>query len=312
MSRIVVALGGNALGNTALEQKIKAKNTATAIVDLIEQGHELIITHGNGPQVGMINLAFETLAHDQPAFFMPFSECGAMSQGYIGFHLQNALQEEFNKRHLPNQVATILTQVVVDPNDSAFLHPTKPIGSFHTKEEAILLEKQKAYTMVEDAGRGYRRVVASPKPIDIVEAKMIEDLIKAKHTVIAVGGGGIPVVHDGYGYRGVDAVIDKDYASAKLADLINADILCILTAVPNVAIHFNTPQQINCHSLSVTQLKEYIAQGQFAKGSMLPKVEAALAFVDSNPHRAAIIAALEQSIDALSGKAGTKITYKGD
>ncbi|MGI6392128.1 MAG: carbamate kinase [Candidatus Izemoplasmatales bacterium] len=308
MKRVVVALGGNALGNTPKEQKEKVIQAVKPIVELIKEGHQVILTHGNGPQVGMINLAFEAAPlTDNYLPEMPFPECGAMSQGYIGFHLQNALQAELAKQGIDKNVATVITQVEVDPDDIAFSDPTKPIGAFYSKETADQLEKARGYIMKEDANRGYRRVVASPKPIDIVEINIIRTLVEAGHIVIAVGGGGIPVVKDDNRYVGVPAVIDKDFASAKLADLLDANSLIILTAIDKVKINFNQPNQQSIDDISATALKKLISEGHFLRGSMLPKIEAALLFLDNNTKRTAIIAALEQVADALKGCAGTLI-----
>lgn len=309
MSRIVVALGGNALGNSPLEQLQLVKNTVKPIAQLIAKGHEVLIAHGNGPQVGMINLVFETAEHDKVIkHAMPFPECGAMSQGYIGFHLQNALRSELNAIGYPKEVMTLVTEVEVDPSDPAFNHPSKPIGSFHSESEAKELELKKGYIMKEDAGRGYRRVVASPKPIGVVGIDVIKCLVNAGHVVITVGGGGIPVAKTEEGYQGVAAVIDKDFASQKLADLVDADYLFILTAVDRVSINFNKPNQLDLDNLTVDEAKSFIAEGHFAKGSMLPKVEAAIQFAESKPGRTAIIASLEKAALALEGKSGTKIT----
>lgn len=309
MSKIVVALGGNALGNSALEQQHKAHHTAEAIVDVIEAGHEVIITHGNGPQVGMINLAFEEFGLHHPTQSMPFPECGAMSQGYIGYHLQNALQEAFRKRKLHHHVTTIITQVEVNPQDEAFIHPTKPIGAFVSIDEAQRLEQQKGYVMKEDAGRGYRRVVASPKPMAILELEAIKTLVAAHHTVITVGGGGIPVIKNEDSYEGVAAVIDKDAASSLLADLLDADILCILTAVDAVSLFYNTPQAVKLSHLTIADGLKHIEDNHFAKGSMLPKVVSAIEFVQKKPTRTAIIAALDQFKSSLDHQSGTIITH---
>ncbi len=308
MSRIVVALGGNALGNTPSEQLELVKNTAKSIVGLIAKGNEVIITHGNGPQVGMINLAFES-AHYSEAKTpeMPFPECGAMSQGYIGYHLQNAVYTELLNQNINKSVTTVVTQVIVDKNDPAFQNPTKPIGAFYSEEEANKIASSKGYVFKEDAGRGYRRVVASPKPIDVVEKEIIKSLVKEGHVVITVGGGGIPVVKEGNSLVGVAAVIDKDFASAKIAEILDADYLFILTAVDKVSLYYNKPNQIDLDILTVDSAKEYIAQNHFAKGSMLPKIEAAMSFAASKKGRSAIIASLEKAKEALDGKSGTKI-----
>jgi len=306
--KIVVALGGNALGNSPEEQLMLVKGTAKPIADLIEAGHEVILAHGNGPQVGMINLAMSTSAASEAKTpDMPFPECGAMSQGYIGYHLQNAIREELLNRNLNIPVATIVTQVIVDKEDPAFNHPTKPIGAFYTKEEAELLIAQKGYTMVEDAGRGYRRVVASPKPIDVAEKETVEALVEKGHIVITVGGGGIPVIREGNRLIGVPAVIDKDFASEKIAELLDADYLIILTAVEKVAINYGKENEKWLSKLTVDEANQYISEGHFAPGSMLPKVQAALQFANSKPGRRALITSLEKAKDGIEGKTGTMI-----
>ncbi len=309
MSRIVVALGGNALGKTPLEQQELVKNTAKSIVELIAKGNEVIITHGNGPQVGMINLAFSAASlSDCKTPEMPFPECGAMSQGYIGYHLQNSILEELNKRKIDKKVATVITQVIVDQFDPAFTVPTKPIGSFYSEEEAKIIAKEKGYVFKEDSGRGYRRVVASPKPVDVVEKDVVKTLVDYGHIVITVGGGGIPVVLDGNSLKGVPAVIDKDFASGKIAEILEADYLFILTAVDKVSLNFNQPNQINLDEITVELAKKYIMENQFGTGSMLPKIEAAINFASSKNGRTAVIASLEKAMDALEGNSGTKIT----
>ncbi|ALA97126.1 carbamate kinase [Spiroplasma kunkelii CR2-3x] len=309
MARIVVALGGNALGNSPSEQQEIVKDTAKAMVDIIENGDELIIAHGNGPQVGMIKNVFDEAAHvNNKIPIMPFPECGAMSQAYIGYHLQNAILNELNKRKIKKNVVTIVTQVEVDQKDPAFNNPTKPIGAFYREAEAKALAEKNGFTVKEDAGRGWRRVIASPEPIDIVEKEIIEDLIKQGHIVITVGGGGIPVVKTGAAYQGVPAVIDKDFASAKLAELIKADKLMILTAVEKVAINYGKPNQQSLDVLTLTAAEKYITENQFAPGSMLPKVQAAMKFASSGSQKIAIIAELAQVKAALAGKAGTKIS----
>ncbi len=308
MSRIVLALGGNALGNSPQEQMNIVKTTAVPIVDLIEEGHEVIIAHGNGPQVGMINLAMEVSSNsDSKTPSMPFPECGAMSQGYIGYHLQNAIREELMKRSINKSVVSLITQVVVDENDEAFANPIKPIGQFYSKEEADLIAKEKSYDFVEDAGRGYRRVVPSPKPINIVEKDVIMTLIDAGHVVITVGGGGIPVVEKGNALVGVSAVIDKDFASAKVAELVDADMFIVLTAVDHIAINFGKPTQVELEVVTLDELDLYIKDNQFAPGSMLPKVLAAKQFVKASNGKKAIIASLEKSALAIQGKSGTSI-----
>ncbi|MDY0023450.1 MAG: carbamate kinase [Candidatus Izemoplasmatales bacterium] len=309
MRKIVVALGGNALGHNPIDQIEKVKHAVQPIVELVEQGNEVILAHGNGPQVGMINLSFETasiVSDKNPD--MPFPECGAMSQGYIGYHLQNALLTELKEKGLKQQVATIITQVEVDEEDQAFKNPTKPIGQFYDFETAQKFTKEKGYIMIEDASRGYRRVVPSPKPVNIVELEIIKTMVKAGHLVITVGGGGIPVIKKGNEYIGVPAVIDKDFASAKLADLLDVDMLVILTAVNKVKINFNTPEEKDLDHLTIKEIDELIKEGHFLKGSMLPKIEAARLFVSGKKHRTAIIASLEEAKEALLGHTGTRIT----
>ena len=304
MARYVVSLGGNALGNNAEEQKKALIKVADAIVDLIIDNNEVAIVHGNGPQVGMINLAFET-SKETPN--MPFPECGAMSEGYIGYHIQNALYNALKERKVNKTVSTVVTQVLVDPKDPLFLNPSKPIGSFYSKEEAEKIAKEKGYIMKEDAGRGYRRVVPSPLPIDIIEKSAIKALMKDGQVVICAGGGGIPVINKDDKLEGVAAVIDKDYASSKLADLINADYLVILTAVDNVCINFTKPDQKKLEKVTTTELNKYLEEGHFAKGSMYPKVQACLNFVKSGDNKTAIIASLDNAKEAFKEKAGTII-----
>ncbi len=306
--KIVVALGGNALGDSPAEQIKLVKSTAKPIVDLIEEGHEVILVHGNGPQVGMINLAMETGAqHNEKIPEMPFPECGSMSQGYIGYHLQNAIREELLNRNMNIPVATVVTQVIVDEFDPAFQNPTKPIGAFYTKEESDHLAKEKGFTMIEDAGRGYRRVVASPMPLDVVEKETVRTLVENGHIVITGGGGGIPVIVKGNQLIGVPAVIDKDFASAKIAELLEADYLIILTAVEKVAIHYGKPEEQWLSTLSIAQAKQYIEEGHFAPGSMLPKVKAAIQFAQSMPGRKALITSLEKAKEGIDGLTGTVI-----
>ena len=306
--RIVIALGGNALGNTAAQQLELVSLTAKPIVDLIAAGNEVIIAHGNGPQVGMINLGLSTAAEAGAIKSdMPFPECGAMSQGYIGYHLQNAIGNELTARGLRKDVATVVTQVLVDENDPAFQHPTKPIGSFYDKVAADRIMAQRGCTMVEDAGRGWRQVVPSPKPVDVIEKNTVRALVDSGTVVITVGGGGIPVVRRSGRLVGTPAVIDKDFASAKLAELLNADMLIILTAVEKVAINFGKPDQKNLDELTPEEARKYMAEGQFAPGSMLPKVEAAVKFAESKPGRTALITLLEKAKDGIEGKTGTAI-----
>ena len=309
MQKIVLALGGNALGKTPKEQLDLVKNTAKPIVDLIEKGNEVIIAHGNGPQVGMINLAMETASKSEAQTpEMPFPECGAMSQGYIGYHLQNAIREELLDRGLNTPVATVITQVIVDENDSAFENPTKPIGAFYTEEEAKVLAKEKGYIVKEDAGRGWRRVVPSPIPIDVAEKETVKTLVENGHIVITVGGGGIPVIEKGNSLIGVPAVIDKDFASEKIAEILDADYFVILTAVDKVSINFGKPNQKDLNKLTTYEIEEYIKEGHFAPGSMLPKIKAAMKFAGSKEGRVAIIASLEKASEALNGQSGTIIT----
>ncbi|MDU1519335.1 MAG: carbamate kinase [Klebsiella michiganensis] len=303
--KIVLALGGNALGDDLAGQMQAVRHTARTIVDLIALGHQVVVTHGNGPQVGMINQAFEAAAKTEAHTpMLPMSVCVALSQGYIGYDLQNAIREELLSRQLDIPVATLITQVEVDANDEAFLNPTKPIGSFFSKEEAEKLS-QNGYIMKEDAGRGYRRVVASPKPVDIIEKQTVKALMDDCHVVITAGGGGIPVIREGNHLRGASAVIDKDWASAKLAETIDADLLIILTAVEKVAINFGKPGEQWLDNLSLHDAERFIAEGHFAKGSMLPKVEAAAAFARSRPGRQALITMLSKAKEGIEGKTGT-------
>lgn len=308
--RIVIALGGNALGNTPKEQLTLVKKTAKNIVDLVEEGYDIVVTHGNGPQVGMINLAMQVAHEEENTPDMPFAECGAMSQGYIGYHLQQSIQQELVKRHKRKNCITVITQVLVDSKDKAFKNPTKPIGSFYTREEAIKIANENGYIMKEDAGRGYRRVVASPEPVKIIEGKVINELLSKGNIVIAAGGGGIPVVKRRNAYYGVDAVIDKDKTSARLALDLKADIFLILTAVDKVCIHFNTKNETPLDILTVKEAKEYIKQKEFKEGSMLPKVEACLNFVSHKSNGQAIITSLSKARDALLGKNGTLIVRR--
>ncbi|MBQ7307479.1 MAG: carbamate kinase [Clostridia bacterium] len=305
MMKVVIALGGNALGDTPQRQKEIVKKTAKYIVPIIKSGYDVILTHGNGPQVGLINLAFEEgKKNNQKVYEMPFSECGAMSQGYIGYHLQNALQNELKAQNIDKKVISVITQVEVDKDDIAFKNPTKPIGSFYSKEDA----EKMSYPMKEDAGRGYRRVIASPKPVKILEEPTIKNLVDNNFIVISCGGGGIPVINQNGVYQGVDAVIDKDFASSKLADEINSEYLLILTAIDSVCINYNTPNQQKLEKVSVETLKEYNNQGHFHAGSMKPKVEASIDFVEKGENRTAIITSIEKAHEALKGLAGTRIT----
>lgn len=305
--KIVVALGGNALGTTVKEQIELASVAAGSIVNLIETGHDIIVTHGNGPQVGMINKAMN-YSHGQGVIEtdFPMPESSALSVGYIGYHLQNAIQNELRKRGIKKEVASVVTQVLVDQSDEGFKNPSKPIGEFVTKEEAEAREKETGYRYMEDAGRGYRRVIASPKPVDIVEIESIRRL--SDHSVvIACGGGGIPVILEDGRLVGVDAVIDKDLTSALLARSIDADVFIILTAVENVAINYNQPNMKKLEVIGQKQLLEYVAEGHFAAGSMLPKVLAAINFTSNQKNKKAIITSLENSSRAIMENKGTII-----
>ncbi|VXC90454.1 amino acid (carbamate) kinase [Enterobacterales bacterium 8AC] len=305
--KIVLALGGNALGNNIREQRVSVEHTAHILTDLIEQGHHVVVTHGNGPQVGMINLAFETAGKQGVCEAMPMATCVALSQSYIGYDLQNALHNALQKRGINKPIATLITQVVVNPADPAFLNPTKPIGDFFTQEAAEKLIAA-GENLIEDSGRGYRRVVASPQPVDIIEKESIKALCDAGQIVITVGGGGIPVIQEDAKLRGVDAVIDKDWASSRLAEMIDADALIILTTVEKVAINFGKPDVKWLDNLTVAEVNRYIAEEQFAKGSMLPKIEAALAFAQSKPGRVSLITKLETAKQGIEGKTGTSIS----
>ena len=308
MKTLVVALGGNALGKTPEEQLNLVKNTAKSIVDLVSEGHNVVVSHGNGPQVGMINLAFD-YSHEKGSGTpeMPFPECGAMSQGYIGYHLQQAIQTELKARNINKNCAAIVTQVEVDKNDPAFNKPEKPVGMFYSKEESEKIEQEKGYTFTEDSGRGYRRVVPSPKPIKIVELGLIKDLLNSGNIVIAAGGGGIQVIKKENTYEGVPAVIDKDRTSSLLARELNADILLILTTVETVCLKFNTKDQTNIRNINIEEAEKYINDGEFAKGSMLPKVESCIDFVKYNENGLGIITSLECAKEALLDKTGTII-----
>lgn len=310
--KIVIALGGNALQSgkseaTAEAQLEVVKKTCEHIADISCQGYEIGLVHGNGPQVGRILLASETAKEVTPA--MPFDVCGAMSQGYIGYHLQQGLKYALNKRDRNIPVLTVATQMVVEKSDPAFSNPTKPIGPFYTEEEAKALQAEKGYSIKEDAGRGWRRVVASPLPRKIVEISAVKKLWDSS-IVISCGGGGIPVVENMDGtLEGVAAVIDKDFAAELLAEQVEADVLMILTEVEKVAVNFNKPDQKNLDKLNLQDATKYIGEGQFAPGSMLPKVEAAMKFVRAYPNKKAIITSLDCALDALEGKTGTVITF---
>lgn len=307
MAKIVVALGGNALGNSPQEQKEIVKKTAKHLIDIVEEGHKLIICHGNGPQVGMINLGFNLANRvDNKLPEMPFPECGSMSQGYIAYHLQQALEWELEKRNIKKDVAGIVTQTLVATDDPGFKDPSKPVGPFYQETEAKELAQKNKWVVKNDANRGWRRVVASPMPIDIVEKNVIKNLVDNDFLVIAVGGGGVPVIKTNDGYLGVDAVIDKDFASEKIAEILDADKLVILTAVDQVMINYGKPNQEALTTLNNAKAEKYIAENQFSAGSMLPKVQAALKFINSKTTREAIIANLDNAGAAIAGENGTK------
>lgn len=312
MKKLVIALGGNALQEagkpaTAQAQLEVVEKTSEYIADIVERGYEVIVAHGNGPQVGRIVIQNEVASASTPA--MPFDVCGAMSQGMIGYHIQQGLSKVLRHRGINKNVVTVVTQVVVDKDDPKFKAPSKPIGPFYTEEEAKAIAAEKGYTMKEDAGRGWRRVVASPLPVEIVELDAVKTLNDAGFVVVTVGGGGIPVIRNDAGdLEGVAAVIDKDLASEKLARDMDADALVILTAVEKVSINFKKPDQKDLDRMSAAEAKQYIKEGHFAPGSMLPKIEAALSFVESKPGRIAIITSLDKAADAIEGRAGTTIT----
>lgn len=312
MKKLVIALGGNALQEagkpaTAQAQLEVVEKTSEYIADIVERGYEVIVAHGNGPQVGRIVIQNEVASASTPA--MPFDVCGAMSQGMIGYHIQQGLSKVLRHRGINKNVVTVVTQVVVDKDDHKFKAPSKPIGPFYTEEEAKAIAAEKGYTMKEDAGRGWRRVVASPLPVEIVELDAVKTLNDAGFVVVTVGGGGIPVIRNDAGdLEGVAAVIDKDLASEKLARDMDADALVILTAVEKVSINFKKPDQKDLDRMSAAEAKQYIKEGHFAPGSMLPKIEAALNFVESKLGRIAIITSLDKAVDAIEGRAGTTIT----
>lgn len=306
MARIVIALGGNALGDTPREQRERIDRAAPSLVGLIKQGHEIVVSHGNGPQVGLIKSAMDAAGEAE----YPLPECTALSQGYIGFHLQNGILRELRRENMPWHVATVITQVEVSPEDPSFGNPTKPIGAFYSEAEArAVMSAEEGAVFREDAGRGWRRCVPSPRPIDIVEKESILNLLDHEFVVIACGGGGIPVVRMGDGdYRGADAVIDKDFASEKLAEAVGADCLFILTAVDRVSVNYGRPDQRELDRLTVAEALKLAEQGHFAAGSMLPKVRAAAEFAASSPGRRAVIASLEKAPLAMRGESGTTIT----
>ena len=305
---VVIALGGNALGNTPQEQLELVKNTAEHIVDMVAEGINVVVSHGNGPQVGMINNAFDYAStHDGKTPAMPFPECGAMSQGYIGYQLSQAILNDLKSRDIMRSTACIVTQTVVDEDDPAFQNPTKPVGAFMDEETAKAKAEAMGITVKEDAGRGWRQVVASPIPKRIVEFDAVRDLVEDGYVVVSTGGGGVPVFETENGYVGTPAVIDKDRSSALMAAELGADMLIILTAVEKVCINFNTPEQEQISEMTVSQAREYIAQGQFAPGSMLPKVEACIEYVEAYPEGKALITSLECAAAGLRGETGTVI-----
>ena len=305
--RIVIALGGNALGNTLPEQMAAVKITARAIVDLIQEGCEVVVAHGNGPQVGMINNAMIALTHeDEKQPNTPLSVCVAMSQAYIGYDLQNGIREELLNRGIYRTVSTVLTQVIVDPYDEAFYTPTKVLGRYMNAEDANE-ERKKGNYVVEEPGKGFRRVVSAPNPVKIVELDAINALLNADQLVVACGGGGIPVLEQDNHLRGASAVIEKDLAAGKLAEGVNADLLIILTSVDQVCINMGTPAEEKLGSISVAQAKEYMDAGHFGTYNMFPKFKAAVEFIEQKEGREALITSLDQLKAGLHGKAGTRI-----
>lgn len=303
--KIVIAFGGNALGNNPKEQQSLIKKAVKNIVPLIKDGHKILIGHGNGPQVGIINLAFEDSYENENIPYMPFPECTAMSQGYIGYHLQKGLRDVLEEEGIDKKIITLVTQVVVDKNDPSFKNPTKPVGPFYSKRMAEKLMAESGETYVEDAGRGWRKVVASPKPLEVVEIDTIKDLLRTDHIVIAGGGGGIPIYLQNEA-KGANAVIDKDLVSSLMATNINADMLIILTNIDQAELNYNTPQATKVGSISVSEAKQYIEEGHFAKGSMLPKIQAAINFVEATGNKA-VITSLNNLENALKGVKVTEI-----
>lgn len=305
MSKIVIAFGGNALGNNPKEQQALIKKAVKNVVPLVKEGHQIIIGHGNGPQVGVINLAFEDSYANEDIPYMPFPECTAMSQGYIGYHLQKGLRDVLEEEGLEKKIVTIVTQVIVDKQDPSFKNPTKPVGPFYSKRMAEKLMAESGEKYVEDAGRGYRKVVASPKPLEIVEIETVRDLIKTGHIVIAGGGGGVPIYKQNEA-KGANAVIDKDLVSALMAKELDADRLIILTNVEQAQLHYGTPQATKVGSISLEEARKYVEEGHFAKGSMLPKIQAAMNFVEATGHKA-VITSLTNLKNALDGINVTEI-----
>lgn len=311
--KIVLALGGNALQanpkDKSAESQLKTcMETAKSIVNLVKDGHTIAIVHGNGPQVGQILLTVEdAIKYNESNINFPFDVCGSFTQGYIGYHLQNAIKQRLIEENIEKDVSTIITEILVDKNDEGFKNPTKPIGSFYSKKISEKLSKEEGYVMKEDAGRGYRRVVPSPKPLDIIEKNAISTLIEKGHIVISCGGGGIPVIKKDNSIIGVDAVIDKDFAAEKLAEFLDADCLLILTAVEKVCINYNKKEEKELDYINLEQLNKYIEENQFAPGSMLPKIEACKRFIEFNPNKIAIISSLLKANEALKGLSGTRI-----
>ena len=304
MDKVVIALGGNALGMTPTEQQNLWKKAVKNIVPLIKKGDKVIITHGNGPQVGIINLAFEDSYENKDIPYMPMAECTAMSQGYIGYHIEKALKKELLSNEIDKNVVTVITEILVSENDKAFLNPTKPIGPFYTKKEADRLAKETGETYIEDSNRGYRKVVASPKPLEIVQIDTINKLVDDS-VVIACGGGGIPIFKNSK--KGANAVIDKDLASSLLAKEINADVFIILTSVDQSMLNFNQENEKPIGRITVEELKEYVKEGHFAKGSMLPKINACISFVEETGNKA-IITSLNNLNNGIRGRKATIIT----
>jgi len=306
MSRIVLAIGGNALGSTLEEQRSIIIETSKSIVDLVEAGHQIILTHGNGPQVGMVHKAFVLASQQSPIQEMPFCECVAMTQGYIGFHLQNAIRNEIVRRSLPVWVGALICQVLVDRADEEFSKPTKPVGAYLSNEEIAQLQAE-GIAVMEDAGRGYRRALPSPAPVRLLEGGLIKKMAEQGYLLIVSGGGGVPVAEQDGCWIGVDAVVDKDKSSALIAEQIEADMLFLLTAVDQVALNFGTPEQVNLETVSTADMQRYCDEGHFAPGSMLPKIQAALSFASSGKDKVALITSLDKALEGIEGKAGTRI-----
>ena len=308
--RVVVALGGNALGDDPKQQLQRVDQTAANIAAMVKEGIDVVVTHGNGPQVGVIDQAFEVAHAAKPKQvpFMPLQDCNAMSQGYIGAQLTCALMNQLHGHGIMRSVADVVTHVVVDADDPAFEDLEKPIGSFMTKAQAAALSKAEGVPVREDSGRGWRRVVASPRPQRILELDAIRDLMGAGYVVVACGGGGMPVVERNDAYIEVEAVVDKDLTSAILAWKLKADWLVILTAVERAYLDFGKPTQAPIDAMTARQAREYIAQGQFAPGSMLPKVQACVEFVEAHPGGRALITSLGHAAEGLRGETGTLVT----